>query len=215
MSKPILNQYKLVKNRALKREFEDKRNKDINTKQNNEVLSKQLEEKRLARVNEKEQQALIAKQYQAEVNKIRQEELTERANKHKRQEEYYNQLNTQLRDKHKRKKYSVLMSEHERSVNDNDIKAYQKTDTSTLSAKIPGFKISNPQEKYIDKSMNVDADAAKLYGKLNPVPTIEKPKCIYKLSASLDTSKSSPRRKNNMLQNAALKSFENFGMEKV
>ena len=167
-----------MKNKALKREFEDKRNKDINTKQNNEILSKQLQEKRLAKRNEKEQQALIAKQYQDEVNKIKQEELAERAKKQKNKEDYYNQLNTQLRDKHKRKQYSVLMSEHERSVNDNDIKAYQKMDTSSLSAKIPGFNSSNPQEKYIDKSMNIDADAARLYGKPNPVPTIDKPKCI-------------------------------------
>lgn len=38
------------------------------------------------------------------------------------------------------------MSEHERRVNDQDIKAYEQMDNSTLAGKLPGFK-TNEQDK--------------------------------------------------------------------
>jgi hypothetical protein len=45
------------------------------------------------------------------------------------------------------------MSEHERRVNDKDIKAYEVMDTSVSHAKIPGIRSNEPtlQEKYINK----------------------------------------------------------------
>ena len=47
------------------------------------------------------------------------------------------------------------MTEHERRVNDRDIKAYENNDTRTLNAKIPGFKSleHDAQDRYIDKSL--------------------------------------------------------------
>lgn len=45
------------------------------------------------------------------------------------------------------------MSEHERRVNDRDIKAYEVNDTSLSNASIPGVRSNNHnvQEKYINK----------------------------------------------------------------
>jgi endonuclease III len=109
----------------------------------------------MTKIAEKEQQDLIAKQYQDEMNKLKQEEMEERNKKKAMQEKYNNELNSQLKEKNKKKQYSVLMSEYERSINDGDIKAYQNMDTANLYAKIPGYNLDNPQEKYIDKAMNI------------------------------------------------------------
>jgi len=38
-----------------------------------------------------------------------------------------------------KKRYGGLMTEHERRVNDNDIKAYEAMDTVNLHGKLPGF----------------------------------------------------------------------------
>ena len=38
-----------------------------------------------------------------------------------------------------KRKYDTLMTEHERRVNDKDIKAYEMMDTTTLNSKIPGI----------------------------------------------------------------------------
>lgn len=45
------------------------------------------------------------------------------------------------------------MTEHERRVNDKDIKAYEVMDTNTLHGKLPGFKGNDQsiQDKYVDK----------------------------------------------------------------
>lgn len=98
---------------------------------------------------------MIAKQYQEEVNKLMQQEIDQKNKIKEQQANYYKELNSQLKEKNTKKTYSVLMSEYERSVNDNDIKAYQNMDTSTLNAKVPGYSVGNPQEKYIDKAMNL------------------------------------------------------------
>ena len=171
--------------------------------QNNEALSKQLEEKRMAKIAEKEQQDIIAKQYQNEVNKILQQDMDQKSKTKEQQANYLKDLNNQLKEKQKKKQYSVLMSEFERSVNDGDIKAYQNMDTGSLNSKIPGFNSYNPQEKYIDKSMNLTPQ--KLSSK--------SPDCLCKPSKSVDGAgnKSSITLRNRKLQNAAISSFENFG----
>ena len=157
----------------------------------------------MAKQAEKEQQDSIAKQYQDEINKIQQQDLDQRMKIKEQQSNYYQELNSQLKEKNMKKQYSVLMSEYERSVNDGDIKAYQNMDTSTLMSKIPGYNTGNPQEKYIDKSMNLSP--SKLSNKLND--------CIWKPNNSFDigNNNSSISLRNNKLQNAAIKSFENFG----
>jgi hypothetical protein len=45
-----------------------------------------------------------------------------------------------------RKKYKGLMSEHERLVNDRDIKAYENMETN-IYAKVPGFSQSHEATK--------------------------------------------------------------------
>ena len=56
----------------------------------------------------------------------------------------------------KRGKYDTLMTEHERRVNDGDIKAYENNDRSTLNSKLPGFNVGNSavQDRYIDKQFS-------------------------------------------------------------
>jgi hypothetical protein len=106
-------------------------------------------------MTEKEQQAVIARQYQNELNKVQQEDIDKR-NKHKQNQMKYNQdLHNQLKEKRKKNTYGVLMTEHERSINDNDIKAYQNMESGGLNAMIPGFNSANPHDKYIDKAMNL------------------------------------------------------------
>lgn len=154
----------------------------------------------MAKIAEKEQQDIIAQQYRDEVNKLKQQETDERNKEKQRKEQYYQQLNSQLKEQNKKKTYSVLMSEYERSVNDNDIKAYQNMDTQNLYAMIPGYNANNPQEKYIDKAMN-------LYTPQKQVPKIND--CICPPESLLANSEAKGR--NSKLQNAALRSFENFG----
>lgn len=163
--------------KAVKKEFENKRNRDYTTQNNMDVLTKQLQEKKLTVQNEREQQAFLAKQFQDEVDKARKEDQDQKDKIKQRQAEYQQQLNLQLKEKNKRKQYSVLMSEYERSVNDNDIKAYQNMDTSSLSAKIPGFTKNSPQEKYLDKAMNLGAaETSILYSKPQNSTLVEMPK---------------------------------------
>lgn len=157
----------------------------------------------MARLAEKQQQDIIAKQYQNEVNKLMQQDIDQKNKLKEQQANYFKDLNSQLKEKKMKKQYGVLMSEYERSVNDGDIKAYQNMDTSLLNSKIPGYNAYNPQEKYIDKSMN-----------LTPQKTSSKlSDCICKPSTSVDLTgnKSSISLRNNKLQNAAIQSFENFG----
>lgn len=63
--------------------------------------------------------------------------LEEEKKKHR---EYLAQLGQQVEESRIKKKYSVLMSEHERRVNDKDIKAYENMDTKNLYSYIPGIK---------------------------------------------------------------------------
>jgi hypothetical protein len=69
-------------------------------------------------------------------------------------EQYYKALSNQITENKKKKQYSVLMTEHERRVNDRDIKAYEYKDTVNLYSKVIGFGGDNRLDKYIDKSMN-------------------------------------------------------------
>lgn len=48
------------------------------------------------------------------------------------------------------------MTEHERRVNDGDIKAYENNDRHTLNAKLPGFNVGSQavQDKYMEKQFS-------------------------------------------------------------
>lgn len=83
----------------------------------------------------------------------RAEELVREAQERKKQ--YFKNLSDQIHLNNKKKTYSILMTEHERKVNDNDIKAYENVDTKHLYALVPGFDSYNKQQEYIDKSMKL------------------------------------------------------------
>ena len=46
-----------------------------------------------------------------------------------------------------KQRYGGLMTEHERSVNDNDIKAYEAMDTGNIHGKLPGFGGAHEAER--------------------------------------------------------------------
>jgi hypothetical protein len=54
--------------------------------------------------------------------------------------EYLISLNRQMEEQKVKKKYDTLMTEHERRVNDRDIKAYEEVNTKDLYSKIPGIR---------------------------------------------------------------------------
>ena len=45
-----------------------------------------------------------------------------------------------MEDARTRKQYDSLMTEHERRVNEKDIKAYEQVDNKNLYGKLPGFR---------------------------------------------------------------------------
>lgn len=55
------------------------------------------------------------------------------------------------------KQYSVLMTEHEKRVNDKDIRAFQHSNNN-LHSKVIGFSGDDRLDKYIDKSMGVNSN---------------------------------------------------------
>jgi len=205
----------LDEKKAIRKDFSDKQNRDKNIQQNYEMLNQQLQEKKFVKQVEKEQQLILKKQFDDEVNKVSQEKINERNKQKERQLLYNNQLNSQLKEKTKKNQYSVLMSEHERWVNDRDIKAYQNMDTKALNAQLPGFNSQNPQDKYIDKNMNgngkntIEPQTVKaISSKIND--------CLWPLKdKTLNISINSKGRNiNNKLKDAGLRSFELFGDNK-
>ena len=46
-----------------------------------------------------------------------------------------------------KQRYGGLMTEHERRVNDNDIKAYEVGDTNNIHGKLPGFGGAHEAER--------------------------------------------------------------------
>ena len=50
------------------------------------------------------------------------------------------ELNRQIEEQSIKKKYDTLMTEHERRVNDKDIKAYEIQDNQNIYGRLPGFR---------------------------------------------------------------------------
>ncbi len=72
----------------------------------------------------------------------------------KRQEEYSKTLSQQVNAANINKQIDGVMTEHERRVNDADIRAYQSVDVENLYHKIPGIRRygEDAQENYIEKA---------------------------------------------------------------
>ena len=130
--------------------------KEISQVNNYQSLALQLQEKQIQVENAKLQENAIANYYMKEANRYRQEIEDDKQKKKLMKEEYYKALADQINENNKKKQYSVLMTEHERRVNDRDIKAYEHLDTKNLYSKVVGFGGDNKQEKYIDKSLTVN-----------------------------------------------------------
>ena len=146
----------MLKNKGQLKEHEEKSKKNNNQILNSNSLANQLKEKQFEKQNIRVQEKAIAKQYMQEADKYRQELEDEKARKQRQKEDYYKALSNQIHENKKKKQYSVLMTEHERRVNDRDIKAYEYQDTHNLYSKVPGFGGDNRLEKYIDKSMHIN-----------------------------------------------------------
>jgi len=77
--------------------------------------------KNLSRQND----AIFADQIAKSVSSIEQQERNQRLAKKKEKQEYLIELNAQVKTEKQRKKYNILMTEHERRVHDKTIKAYE------------------------------------------------------------------------------------------
>lgn len=142
------------KNKAKDIETGQKKNQDKIS--NYRSLAQQLQEKQFQQQNIKSQENAFATELSKEADKYRKEIEDEKQRKQRQKEEYYKALSNQINENKKRKQYSVLMSEHERRVNDRDIKAYEHKDTHNLYSKVIGFGGDNRLDKYIDKSVGVN-----------------------------------------------------------
>ena len=131
------------------KDIEQKNKKEMTQVNNYQSLALQLQEKQIQMENLKMQENAIANYYMKEANRYRQEIEDEKFKKKMKKEEYYKALSNQINENKKKKQYSVLMTEHERRVNDRDIKAYENRDTKNLYAKVVGFGGDQKLENYI------------------------------------------------------------------
>lgn len=76
--------------------------------------------------------------------------------KQKAKQEYFNSLNAQIKSEKQRKKYDILMTEHERRVHDKTIKAFEHYEVgdSGSGSGVPklGQNYSAIQNKYIGRA---------------------------------------------------------------
>lgn len=157
--KNYLRNLELAEKKGIQKEHDEKNKKQKDQISNYNSLAQQLKEKEFYQQNLRMQENAIAKHYNQEANKYREEVQEEKRKKEQAKSEYYNALTNQISQNKKKKQYSVLMTEHERRVNDKDIKAYEYQDTHNLYSKVPGFGGDNRLEKYIDKSMNIEGQS--------------------------------------------------------
>ena len=84
---------------------------------------------------------------------------------HQRQRKaaYFNELNEQIEQQRKKRQFESIMTEHERLVNDKEIKAYEQMDSNSYSL-LPGFRsnLDNPKpaHPYVTGNSAVAAPAA-------------------------------------------------------
>uniref|UniRef100_A0A7S3NZK5 Uncharacterized protein n=1 Tax=Euplotes crassus TaxID=5936 RepID=A0A7S3NZK5_EUPCR len=154
--KNYLKNLEIAEKNGIMKDHEEKNKKQKDQISNYNSLAQQLKEREFHQQNLQMQERAIAQHYNQEADKYRQEMADDRRKKEQAKADYYKALTSQISENKKRKQYSVLMTEHERRVNDRDIKAYEHQDTYNLYSKVPGFGGDNRLEKYIDKSMKMD-----------------------------------------------------------
>ncbi|CDW84537.1 UNKNOWN [Stylonychia lemnae] len=118
--------------------------------QNIQGLNSQLQEKQM----QKNIQQLENVKYGEEVKNqlMNQQQLEQKHQEEQKlkQREYLNQLGQQLEETRTKRKYGALMTEHERRVNDKQIKAYENMETRNTDANLRPYD-QQVQEKYLNK----------------------------------------------------------------
>jgi len=142
--------------KAAQKELNEKTLMTKKNQHNFNVLDKQIRDKEIQKLANKHQEEIIAKKIDEDVRKERKNEQQRKLQENDRKKEYFQNLSEQINENHKKKSYSMLMTDHERRMNDNDIKAYENIDTKNLYSMVPGFDSYNTQQNYIDKSMRID-----------------------------------------------------------
>ena len=80
----------------------------------------------------------------------------------KAKQDYFESLNAQIKTDKQRKKYAILMTEHERRVHDKTIKAYEQYDSKSGSdGAVPmlGQNYQAIQSKYIGKAFGQPSES--------------------------------------------------------
>lgn len=104
-----------------KRELEAKNKSDANY-----ALKLQMKEKQAQKDLVRKNDAIYANQVQSKVIDIEQLEREAIQKKQQAKVEYKTSLNQQIKTEKQKKKYDILMTEHERRVHDKTIKAYEQ-----------------------------------------------------------------------------------------
>ena len=153
---------------------------------NKESLAYQMQEKDA----QKKMKEIADKQYAEDVkNKVLTEQQREQMKIEEaksRQREYCNSLSRQMEESKVKRKYNELMTEHERRVNDKDIKAYEVMDTKAIHSKIPGIKSHDQdlKDRYLEKmfssnsTMNLPTGLVQANGGFGNMNTLQTPGSI-------------------------------------
>ncbi|CDW74652.1 UNKNOWN [Stylonychia lemnae] len=142
--------------KELLREQNDEQRRLSTRRVQNQALDNQVGMKNLLKQTDRDADQFYGQQVRA---KAQAEEILDKQKKElmrKQQEDYSKTLEQQMNSKNMMKQFDSVMTEHERRVNDADIRAYQNVDQLNLYHKIPGIKQFGQeiQDKYLDKAFN-------------------------------------------------------------
>jgi len=156
------------KEEVQRRKDEDEQRKNVQTKHfNMQGLNHQMMERDMTKKIQQMEDNRYAENIKSYVlqAQMKDEEVKNQAKN--RQKEYLESLNKQMEEARVKKKFDSLMTEHERRVNDKDIKAYEVADTRNLYGKLPGNRghEQERQEMYLNKLFTQQTS---LTGSINP-----------------------------------------------
>ena len=107
----------------------------------------------------KETDAFYANEIAQRIQSVHEMELQQLRDRKNAKNEYFNTLSTQVKQEKQRKKYDILMTEHERRVHDKNIKAYEGfVDDIQIGgmAKL-GQHYTDIQQKYVGKAFGTNS----------------------------------------------------------
>lgn len=91
-------------------------------------MNEKMKQKELSRQSD----ALYANQVAASIQTVEQTEKLKKQKQESLKQDYINDLNNQIKTEKQRKKYDILMTEHERRIHDKTIKAYEQNNASEI-----------------------------------------------------------------------------------